>query len=208
MAPESSRYKNGYRATARDFVDDSKNDGSLWASDGQTNYFFTKNKVRAVGDIITIVSEPDFVRDMGIEIARTLSPSERDQELELAQERLNKSDSLKTSAASPDGSPAGAGAPGRSPAVTDSGESVTRTATAGDIDVRPSMEFKAGDPIMAEIVERFPNGNYKIRGSKKVPYRGTFRYVNMLAVVRGTDISDNDTVKSGKLYEYRLEAVR
>jgi flagellar basal body L-ring protein FlgH len=62
---------------------------------------------------------------------------------------------------------------------------------------------------MAEIIERYPNGNYKIRGTKRVLYKnGTPRLVNLVGVVRGSDIAEDDTVPSGKLYEYRLEAVR
>ena len=76
------------------------------------------------------------------------------------------------------------------------------------MDLTKAIEMKSGDVIMAEIVERYPNGNYKLRGSKKVRYRNGFRYVNILGIVKGTDISEADTIASGKLYEYRLEAVR
>ena len=61
---------------------------------------------------------------------------------------------------------------------------------------------------IAEIVERYPNGNYKVRGSKKVKYRGGSRLITMVGVVKGTDIAEDDTVNSGKLYEYRPEVLR
>ena len=61
---------------------------------------------------------------------------------------------------------------------------------------------------MSEIVERYPNGNYKIRGTKRIPYRNGARMVNLIGIVRGTDITEEDTIASGKLYEYRLEVIR
>jgi flagellar basal body L-ring protein FlgH len=62
---------------------------------------------------------------------------------------------------------------------------------------------------MAEIVERYPNGNYKIRGTKRVLYKnGSPRLATVVAVAKGTDIGEDDVINSGKLYEYRLEAFR
>jgi flagellar L-ring protein FlgH len=218
MAPATRRqYRNGSRATAADFVDDSQNEGSLWASDGQTNYYFTKNKIRGVGDIITIKMEGGLIKDLGAEVKRTLTPKEKDAELALAQDRLQKkalgiSDATATAANTP---PGGAPAPGAPPtaAPTDGRSPASMAnvpeATAADIDVAKSLEVKDGDPIMAEIVERYPNGNYKIRGTKRVQYKmGTPRLMTLMAVARGTDIGEDDVINSGKLYEYQLEAFR
>lgn len=82
-------------------------------------------------------------------------------------------------------------------------------ATMADVDVVPYVGIKASDTMLAEIVDRYPNGNFKVRGTKKVPYRGGFRLLTLLGVVRGSDINEsNDTVLSGKLYEYRLTVLR
>jgi len=216
--PTRRMYKNGNRATRADFIDESPNEGSLWASDGQTNYYFTKNKVRGVGDIITINIEDGMIRDLGLEIRHTLNERERDVEMALAEDRAKaraggasaapangqKSDAVASSAA----------APNRTPASGQSANDATANAEApkvlpSDVDVSKSLEVKPGDTMMAEIIERYPNGNYKIRGTKKVIYKnGAPRLVNLVGVVRGSDIAEDDTVPSGKLYEYRLEAVR
>lgn len=213
------QYKNGSRATRADFVDESQNEGSLWASDGQTNYYFTKNKIRGVGDILTINLEADLVRDIGIEARRTLTPRERDFEMNLAQERLrakamglpspdadpNAKDQVASSQAAPakpavnkDGTPAAAAAEPEIP-----------SAQLTDVDMGKSLAVKTGDTMMAEIVERYPNGNYKVRATKRVPYKGGVpRMVTLVGVVKGTDIAEDDTVPSGKLYEYRVETSR
>lgn len=209
MPPQSRRqFKNGSRATRADFVDESNNEGSLWASDGQTNYYFTKNKVRGVGDIVAVNLEQALVSDVGAEIKRTLSEKEREMELELAQARLAGGAATERAPAS--GAPAAAANPAAADptAPAEPGKEV-RNATPADIDVLKSIELKAGDTVMAEIIERYPNGNYKIRGTKKVQYKvGGPRMVQLTAIARGADISEEDLIPSGKLYEYRLESFR
>ena len=81
-------------------------------------------------------------------------------------------------------------------------------ATAANIDVSKSLGIRAGDTIMAEIVERYPNGNYKLRGTKRIPYRNGYRVLSMVGIAKGSEIAEDDTIPSGKLYEYRLEAAR
>lgn len=220
MPPPTKRmYKNGNRATRADFIDESPNEGSLWASDGQTNYYFTKNKVRGVGDIITINLEDGMIRDLGLEIRHTLNERERDVEMALAEDRA-RARAAGGNAATPangqksDAVASSSAAPNRTPASGQTANDTAANAEApkvlpSDVDVSKSLEVKAGDTMMAEIVERYPNGNYKIRGTKRVIYKnGAPRLVNLVGVVRGSDIAEDDTVPSGKLYEYRLEAVR
>ncbi len=203
--PVKRAYQNGQRATRADFTDDAGADGSLWAGDGQSNFFFSKNKVRTVGDIITVTAEDGLIKDMGYEIRRTLTPPEREQELKLAETRLREkssSDKLKTSSAAPADPKAKGDA--KKEEVTEE-----REVTYADIDVAQSLEVKSGDTLMGEILERYPNGNYKVRAVKKVVYKnGPPRMVSLLGIVKGSDITEEDTVTSGKLYEYRLEASR
>lgn len=212
-SPSGARrnYKNGVRATRSDFIDESRNEGSLWASDGQSNYYFSKNKVRGLGDILTIKLEDEVVRDFSLEIRRTLSASEREKEFIIAQEKINRpvqADQVQAGAAAPSRAPAGA----QEPRAEESKSKETRElkqVTMNDVDLASAIAVKSGDSMMAEIVERYPNGNYKIRGTKRVPYKnGAPRLMTVIAVVRGSDIGEDDTINSGKLYEYRLEAIR
>ncbi len=222
------KYKNGNRASRADFVDESQNEGSLWASDGQTNYYFTKNKIRSVGDIISLAVEPDLATDVVREVTRTLSPKEKTAELNLAQDRIRAKylgqpspdlanpviakkeadkDTVPTNAASPERAPVSEGQKSEKKPEVD--EDKIPIATAADMDLTKTLEIKAGDVMMGEIVERYPNVNYKIRALKKIPYKkGSPRLITLIGVVKGTDITEEDTTSSGKLYEYRLEAIR
>ena len=90
MAPGQVRKYVGRkkRVTAEDFRDNSPTEGSLWASTGQTNYYFTQNRIRSVGDIITITLEDPFIRDIKTEVKRTLSEDEVTHEIDKAQDRI------------------------------------------------------------------------------------------------------------------------
>ncbi|OFZ52878.1 MAG: hypothetical protein A2428_01510 [Bdellovibrionales bacterium RIFOXYC1_FULL_54_43] len=220
--PVKRIYKNGSRATRSDFIDESQNEGSLWAPDGQTNYFFTKNKVRGMGDIVTITIEADLIRDIGLEVRRTLTPREKENELMIAQEKIRAkilgkdsekkdgNDSLATSSSAPSREPAADKKKGNTgPNTSFEDEPAIPTATLVDVDIAKALELKPNDTMMAEIIERYPNGNYKVRGTKKVLYKNGYpRLVTLVGVARGQDISEEDLVTSGKLYEYRLEAIR
>ena len=84
-----------------------------------------------------------------------------------------------------------------------------RKFTDADIDLSRSVDFKAGDKVMAEVVERYPNGNYRVRGHKRIAYRDGYKMVSVSAIAKGSDISeDGDLVSSSKLYEYRVEVER
>ena len=200
-APAASR-----RATRGDFVDDAEEAGSLWSTNGQTNFFFSKNKTRTQGDLISINIEADMLRDLAAEVKRALKADERDYELSLLEKPTEKSAKA--------GETTDADAKSQSGTKTDE---VKQSAAGTDLDARVAFSkvdlssvigVKAGDSFLAEVVERFPNGNYKIRGTKRVPYRGTTKLMTLVGVVRGSDLSDDDKVNSGRLYEYRLEVVR
>ena len=207
MAGQRRNYKNGQRATRADFIDDVKVDGSLWNSDGQTNYYLTKNKIRGVGDIVSIVVDDGMVADIATEIKRSLTPEEREMEIEVAQAEL------KQKAMGQGSKDATAG---RAPAAeekdkekqTDKKDVEVPEATFADVDLKKNIELKTGENIMAEVLERYPNGNYKIRGVKRVRYKNGYRMMNVLAIAKNSDITEDDQIQAGKLYEYRLEAIR
>ncbi len=236
--PKTQRqYKNGNRTTRENFIDQSQDEGSLWASGGQTNYFFTKNRVRSPGDLVTLILDDDLYRDMIVEAKRTLNYPEKETEINLAQESLTakfiadrlatKKDVISTSAAAPEVPSAvaaqGQGGPTPTPssspanaggeAKTSSAESLKELAKLApkarlsDIDLTKSLDLKVGDSLMGEILERYPNGNYKIRAVKKVSYKnGPARFISVVGIVKNTDISEEtDGIHSGRLYEYRVE---
>lgn len=202
LPPEVKRlYKKGDRATKEDFIDDSQNEGSLWASDGQTNYYFTKNRIKNVGDIITVTVEDQLVKDVSTEVKKSLSQAEMESEIMKAQKKINQDSADKQK------KQAGARAPAGEKKEEEE-EVEPRPATYQDIDLTESVGIKSGEGMMAEVIERYANGNYKIRGTKRVPYAGGMRMMTLVGIARAADLKDGDLIPSGKLYEYRVKVFR
>ncbi len=223
-------YTTASRATRNDFIDQSQDEGSLWASVGQTNYFFTKNRVRGPGDLVTVILDDDLYREILAETKESLTYPEREVELNLAQETLTakfiaerlgqKRDEVITSSAATEGPSAASASPkAPSPGGAESAQKQPKSeltqelaklaprARSSDVDLAKSLDLKVGDPLIGEIIERFPNGNYRIRAVKKIAYKnGAQRSVSVVGIVKNSDISDeNDGVHSGRLYEHRVE---
>jgi len=202
--PTQERAKSR-RLSRKDFIDDSASDGSLWDSDGQTNYFLTKNKVRNTGDFVTILSDPELVRDFAYEIKRTLSEDERDDELSLARSKPRASPATATAGAEAKDKPA---TEGEAVAEAQRLEGGDKNVRWSEVDLRDAIEFKAGDPVIAEVVSRSGNGTYRLEGVKRIRYRSSYRTLQLSAIVKQSDISETDEVPAQKLFEYRLESLQ
>lgn len=75
------RAKSG-RITKNDFINDvNKNENSLWSEDGQQNYLFARNKLKANGDLVTIKIEDGLRTDMVMEVKKLLPPEFRDRDI-------------------------------------------------------------------------------------------------------------------------------
>ncbi len=215
MPPPSFQKRRRYakRATAKDFIDQKQDEGSLWASDGQTNYYFTKNKIKGIGDIITLTVQDHLVSDIAIEIKKTLSAEETKQELKTEQTRITKKfleDYAKNKKNAPPPAPVKEEDTSSRRKKKKPEETIPEVPKAklSDINIKERIGIKEGDQIMSEIIERFPNGNYKIRGTKRVAFAGGTRMVTVIGIAKANDINELESVETGKLYEYRLKAYR
>ncbi|MBI3558484.1 MAG: flagellar basal body L-ring protein FlgH [Deltaproteobacteria bacterium] len=164
------------RVTAAEFMaDNSKNENSLWAEDGQSNYLFARNKLKAAGDLVTVMIEDGLRKDMVDSVKRILPPEYRDQDIRVP--GLTKD-------APADRSIAGAAT---APPAADAGDAA------------------ASDLLTAEVLERYPNGNVRLRGIKRVPFKRQVRNIEVVAIVKGADISETDVVKSSKFFDQHVE---
>jgi hypothetical protein len=197
-------YTRGDRATREDFYDNKPNDGSLWANENDGNYFFTKGKVRSAGDIISIKLEDQMIKQFAEQIKKSLTPAE--QEVEMAIYRKNDaaakddqdlkayrnvaSEDLRT---------------GEAEAVKTRMEKAVRWS---QVDLTKAIDMTPNEELRAEIIDRYQNGNYKIRAIKRVLYRGSSKLVSVVAVAPANDFDEKDLIASGKLYEYKIKVAR
>lgn len=199
-----NNYHRGDRATKGDFYDRTSGDGSLWSNENDANYFFTKGKVRTGGDIISIKMEEPILRQLAEEVKKSLSPAE--QEVEMALYRKNSdlakddkdlsayrniaSEDLKTTEAE------------------DVKARMEKSVRWSQVDLSTAIGITPNEELRAEIIDRYQNGNYKIRAVKRVLYRGSSKMMSLVAVAPAADFDEKDLINSGKLYEYKIRVAK
>lgn len=167
------------RVTAAEFfAENAKNENSLWSEEGQNNYLFARNKLRTPGDLITVVIEDRLRKDMVDSVKRILPPEYQDADIKV-------------------------------PGLTKEGSATDRQpATAGNTPATNTNDAAPEDLLTAEVLERYPNGNIRIRGIKRVPFKTQVRNIEVLAIVKAADISEQDVVQSSKFFDQRVELYR
>lgn len=172
------RAKN-MRVKAENFAAEAvKNENSLWNDEGQSNFLFSRNRTKLPGDLVTVTIDDRLRRDMVDSVRKLLPPEYRDADI-------------------------------RVPGLTKNGDA---RSPAGDAPTAAAATTNAGptpeDLLTAEVVERFPNGNLRIRGVKRVPFKRQTRNIEVSAIVRGTDIDERDMIDASKFYEHKVELYR
>jgi flagellar basal body L-ring protein FlgH len=199
-----SQYARGDRATKADFIDRSSGDGSLWTGESDSNYFYSKTKVRAMGDIISVKVEEEMVKHIAEEIKKSLNPAEQEVEMALYLKNNNAAKDDKDLQAYRN-------VAAEDLKTTDAEGVKSRMEKAvrwSQVDLSKAIALLPSEEFRAEIIDRYQNGNYKIRAVKKIMYRGSSKLVSLVAVAPATDFDDADLIKSGKLYEYKVRVAR
>ena len=93
-------------------------------------------------------------------------------------------------------------------AAEDVKERMEKAVRWSQIDLSKAVSVVPNEEFRAEIIDRFKNGNYKIKSVKRVLYRGSSKTVSLVAVAPASDFDDTDSIKSGKLYEYKVRVAR
>ena len=199
-----SQYARGDRATKEDFLDRAPGDGSLWTGENDSNYFYAKTKVHAMGDIISIKVEEEMVKQIADEIKKGLTPPEQEVEMALY---------LKNNSAAKDDKDLQAyrNVASGDLKTADAEEVKTnmeKSVRWSQVDLTKAVGLLPSQEFRAEIIDRYQNGNYKIRAVKRLQYRGSSKLISLVAVAPAADFDDTDLIKSGKLYEYKIRVAR
>ncbi|MBS1959347.1 MAG: flagellar basal body L-ring protein FlgH [Bdellovibrionales bacterium] len=196
--------RNSDRAIRSDFYDNTPNDGSLWSNENDANYFFTKGKVRAMGDIISVKMEEPIIRQVAEEIKKSLTPAEQEVEMALYLKNADgakgdkdiqayrnvAAEELKTNEAE------------------DIKNKMEKAVRWSQIDLSKTVGLTPNEELRAEVIDRYQNGNYKIRAVKRVMYRGSSKLMSIVAVAPASDFDEKDVINSGKLYEHKIKIAR
>jgi flagellar basal body L-ring protein FlgH len=68
-----------------------------------------------------------------------------------------------------------------------------------------SPEDEAPLNIVAEVVNKYPNGNVLLRGMKRFAHNGRNYAIEVTGIARANDISEDDRISAAKFFEYKTE---
>jgi flagellar L-ring protein precursor FlgH len=156
--------------------------GSLWVAEGQGSYLFAQNNQRLVGDIVNVSIDGTAKRQLDTKVGVI--------------EKLIKQRRLRAKLASkPKSKQAASSQPTAPPAAG--------AAAGGDDKASGGFAVKE---VPSRIVETFPDGSYRIRGSKDFMIDRTEYKVIVTGVVKPGDISDSK-VESDKVLDGKFDIV-
>lgn len=155
--------------------------GSLWVDEGQGSYLFAQNNQRLVGDIVNVTIDGTAKRQLDTKVGVI--------------EKLIQQRRLRAKLASQPKSKAGASSQPTAPPTTG--------AAGGDDKAGGGFGVKE---VPSRIVETFPDGSYRIRGSKDFMIDRTEYKVIVTGVVKPGDISDSK-VESDKVLDGKFDIV-
>lgn len=156
--------------------------GSLWNSESTS--MFSDQKARDVGDIVTII------------ISETSSASKE------ATTSTNRDTSMS------------AGIPNlfgleSSSLIEDSNLDLSNIVTSnfGNTFEGEGTTTRRGTltaALTTQVIERYPNGNLKIRGGKEVMVNNEVQIIYLTGIIRGVDITAANTIPSSKILNARI----
>lgn len=157
--------------------------GSLWVDEGQTSYLFAQNNQRLVGDIINVEINGTAQRQLNtkVDVIQKLIKAQRDRAARIAAAARKKPGTQSSTTSQPN-APSG----------------------AGKQDAK--KEELAVKEVPSRIVETFPDGSYRIRGSKDFMIDRTEYKVIVTGIVKPADVADS-RVESDKVLDGKFDIV-
>lgn len=172
------------------------NEASLWNPDSQDNFYFSKNVLHKIGDLLIVKMEPEVNDSLNLRIASVLGRN-----------------SVQQVVADEAGKAAAAGVEQKvGQAIGNENIAKAVGAAAGDrtvaaLDERPN-KYVDVDEISVRIMEMLPRNTYRVEGTRRVFVKSTPYTLRYSGVVRDEDVGPSSMIASSKIIDSRLEMVR
>lgn len=189
---EDRQYKRMTRSRMEEESELQSNAGSLWQMEGQTSYMFAQNKSRREGDVLNVKLEGSAMKQVETKANNIKSLIKELEE----EERRRKEGASATQAplaqeAVKDGKPAAAA---RAPAA------------AAEKPKEDKVDLSDVQAIPSKIVEKLPDGNYRIKGSQPFMIEKKEYKVIISGLIKPEDYND-EGVSSTKLIDPQYDVV-
>ena len=171
------------------------NEASLWNGDSQDNFYFSKNVLHKIGDILIVKMEPEVNDALNLKIASVMGRGSVQQTI---------ADEAGKAVGAAAEKKVGEAIGNENIAKAVGGAASERTVAA--LDERP--RYVDVDEMSVRIVEMLPRNSYRIDGNKRVFLKNTPYNLRYSGVVRDEDVGPASVVVSSKVIDSKLEMVR
>jgi len=192
-----------FRRTTRDSFEEAarleETAGSLWVMEGQGSYLFSQNVLRLSGDALKVrlEGEPKKNLEAKVEvIKRLIKKAKRDESKRAVASTGAAGEKKPDVAAAADGKPAADGA-----AKTAGAKGAEKEDDKEDLDGAFTVSS-----VPTRIMERLPDGSYRVRGSQSFMVGKNEYRVIVVGVARAKDISE-EGVDSSALMDSKFDIV-
>ncbi len=189
LNPVNRQYHRTTRAKIEEESDLGAHAGSMWTSEGQGAYLFAQNKTRREGDLLNVKLEGSAQKqvDTKVSVIKKLIKQLEEEDLKGATPPAGEGGAdQKTAVRAPAAADAAGGAAGAKKDEKDE---------AVDVSLVPT-----------KIVERMPDGNYRIKGAQPFMIGKREYKVIVTGMIRSEDFNE-DGVSSGKLLDPQFDVV-
>jgi flagellar L-ring protein precursor FlgH len=181
--------------------------GSMWVMEGQGAYLFAQNRARREGDLLNIKIEGQAQKEVEtkVSVIRKLLKQLEDEERkakELQAQQIAAANAAAAAAAAANEDPSKPGGAPRAPAAAAPAPTPAPVAE----DKKEKDEEVKIESVPTRIVERLPDGNYKVKGQSPFMIGKKEYKVIVMGTVRPEDFNDDGT-SSGKLLDPQFDVV-
>lgn len=194
LNPANRNYKKMTRARMEEESELHAQAGSTWVMEGQGAYLFAQNKTRREGDLLNVKIEGPGQKQVETKVSVIKLLLKQLEEEELRQKEADKP-SPPVLASAKAAEKTEKSEPGRKPAGELSGN-----------DKKKEDEGEMVDMVPTRIVERLPDGNYRVKGQQPFMIGKREYKVIVTGIVRPDDFND-EGITSNKLLDPQFDVV-
>jgi flagellar basal body L-ring protein FlgH len=192
----SERSALGYRRDATPWDGTgAANEGSLWNPDAQDGFYFTKNLLFKIGDVVVVKIEPEVNQSLNFEIAGLLGRTSVGQVVADEAGRKVASEVEKKVSQAVGSEAVGAAV----------GAAAGAQATSA---IDPNVRYVDISDIPVRIIETLPRNSYRVEGARRIYIKNAPYQIKLTGVLRDEDIGPQRMVASSRLFESKMELTK
>jgi flagellar L-ring protein precursor FlgH len=193
LAPSNRQYKRMTKSRLEEESEVHAGAGSMWVGEGQSAYLFSQNKSRKEGDLLNVKIEGNAQKQVETKVAVIKKL------LKQLEEQKEKENAAATDAGK-------LAMDGGKPTEGNDKAPAARTPAAVADDKKKEDEPINIESVPTRIVERLPDGNYRVKGAQPFMIGKREYRVLVTGLVRAEDFND-DGISSNRLLDSQFDVV-